>query len=382
MGSRVVRTPNLDRLAQEGALFPLGYSTASICRPALLSLLTGLEPLQVEAHLARLGGERARLPFLGAFPTLPRALARSGYATFQAGKYWEGAYPVAGFGGGMGGIAEAKRLVRETLQPVEAFLDARGSQPFFLWFAPLLPHLPHDAPREYLDLYAGERLEPAARAYYATISWLDAAVGQLLGLLEARGLRERTLVVFLADNGWQVEGYPRDGRFWDGPRGKYTLYEMGFRTPVVFHWPGRVPAGQRNESLVSFPDVVATLLGFAGVRPHPAVRGIDLRGVLASGALSPRDALLGSMSELRLDPPGAGRGLGPGGAFLRDRRWHYLLYDDRPEELYDVESDPGETRNLAPGQPALCADLRRRVERWRAEIQADPLAAKGSPRGS
>ncbi len=372
MGSPRVRTPHLDRLAREGTVFPVGYSTASVCRPALFSLLTGLEPLQAASRIEAIRGPWAPFVFLRSFPTLPRALADNGYASFQAGKYWEAGPELAGFSAGMGDISQAHRLVRETTEPVYEFIDAHRAKPFFLWFAPLLPHLPHDAPREYLDLYGGEGLGADEHVYYAAISWLDDAVGDLVSFLDSRGLRERTLIVYLADNGWQVEGFNREGRFWDGPRGKYTLYEIGFRTPVIFRWPGHVPAGQTNESLVSFPDVVTTLLGFGGARPDPGVGGIDLRRALASGRRSPRDALIGTMPEVRLDPPGTGRGLGPGGAFLRDRRWRYVLYDDGSEELYDIERDPQESRNLAAEHGDLCADFRARIDGWRAQMKAAP----------
>lgn len=205
MGSPSVRTPNLDRLAQEGTVFRNGYATASICRPMLRSLLTGLHPVQWQARVERLerdGVRRSPGEWIAEFSTLPRQLAQRGYASFQGGKFWEGTYALAGFDAGMqlhgDGVfdsGDGTPLGRETLDPVLRFLDAHADRPFFVWFAPMLPHLPHDAPEEFQRPYRGAGLSASAIAYYASVTRLDAVVGALRAELERRELLDDTLLV-------------------------------------------------------------------------------------------------------------------------------------------------------------------------------------------
>ena len=177
MGSPVVQTPRLDRLAAEGVVFPVGYSTASLCRPALRTLLTGLDPSQYARmeYAARRSpdADAASTPLIREIQTLPRLLAERGYKSFQAGKYSEGHYRSAGFSEGMvehpgnRGLRSSSRLVRESLDPVLEFVTENAERPFFLWFAPKLPHLPHDPPARHVALYAEADVWSGARDYYA-----------------------------------------------------------------------------------------------------------------------------------------------------------------------------------------------------------------------
>ena len=273
MGSPLARTPNLDGLAAGGTLFRFGYTTASACRPALFSLLTGLDPLEFEARAGfdpvnfLIPSRDGRRPFqlsrapLAGIATLPRLLAEHGYASLQAGKYWEGHYAIAGFSDGMTTtmMKQGTRLVRETTESVYAFPRAHSETPFFLWFAPTIPHVPHDAPRRFFDLYDGVEVPAGRHGYYASVSWLDASVGELVRHLEEHGLRERTLVAYVTDNGWRATGYDpshgRSGFSRDGGRGKFSLYEMGFRNPIILNWPWRVSAGKVSDALVSTVDL-------------------------------------------------------------------------------------------------------------------------------
>ena len=386
MGSPLARTPNLDALAAEGTVFPLGFSTASICKPALLSLLTGLHPIQFRARqraIERRLEPRARYPdrvrararqqLVRALPSLPRLLARHGYASFQAGKYWEGHFSTLGFTHGVGTMREGARVGREPMDPVFRFVLDHREQPFFLWFAPMLPHLPFDASREERAPYVRAGLSAESQGYYANVSRLDARVGELLRLLDRAGLRDRTVVVFLSDNGWQMQGFNSFGRFWDGPRGKYSLYELGLRTPIVFRWPGRIPAGRWRDGLVSTVDVVTTLLAYAGVAPPDALAGRDLRAAIEGREEVGRDFVVASMEQIRatapIDPE-TGEPVGParGGALLRTRRWAYIAYDARPHELYDMVEDPGQQRDVASRHPELTKGFREQVRVWKREM--------------
>jgi len=381
------QTPALDRLAAEGMVFRNGYTTSSRCRDALRTLLTGYYRPQYDARLAqvRAGLREAGIqPTVGreirSFETLPELLGERGYRSFQGGKLFEGTFRDAGFSAGMnerpgkGG----ERIVRETMEPVLRFIDESGDAPFFLWFAPMLPHLPHDAPQELLDRYADVRSN-VMRRYYASISWFDGSVATLMAELDRRGLRENTIVVYLSDNGWQAVP---DRAHSDGPRGKGSLYDPGFRTAILFDGPGRIPAGVSSDALVSTSDVFATLLDYAGAAMPPGRDGRSLRPLIEGRAESVREEFAAYMPVLRQETrDGAPLHKDSGrlrGAFLRSGAWRYLLFADRSEELYDVVADPDETRDLAEERPEIARRLRGRLERWLAEMSQPPPADRRS----
>lgn len=377
MGSNVVRTPNLDALAREGAVLPMGYSTASLCRPALLTLLTGYDPLQYARFELRLrereGGPVPRETAMRSVATtLPRLLAERGYVSFQAGKYLEGHFAGAGFDQGMveqagsPGLRSAKRLVRKTLDPVLDFVSEHADQPFFLWFAPMVPHLPHDAPERFLDLYDDHPdLDWETRRYYASISWFDEAVGQLMQRLDEEGLRERTLVVYLVDNGWDPHrAQSLEQANLGGDRGKKSLYELGFRTPIVLSQPGTLEPARFEDALVSIADLFPTLLDYAGAAIPDGRPGRSLRPLIEGRAPWSREALIGHMHVIRNKP---GDRI-TGGYFWRSSRWHYLQPELLPVELYDVEADPRETRNVAREHPDVVARAIRAIRRWDREL--------------
>ncbi len=405
MGSPHVETPNLDRLAARGTVFTHAFSTASLCRPALRSLLTGLDPLQWNARVL----ERGRFDegLSGELVTLPRALATRGYRSFQAGKFWESDHVVAGFSDGMqqpgdspahGGVG--RRIGRSVpLDPVLRFLDAASPDPFFLWFAPMLPHMPHDAEERFASLYRGRGLSASARRYYANMTRFDALVGELLDALEERRLLSNTLIVYLADNGWdQPPDTDLEGGGFDGPRGKRTMYEIGWRTPLLFHWPGVVPEGASSEALVSILDLFPTLLEYAGAAPPSGRVGRSLRGVIQTGAAWSREWVVGTLDAPRIRASPAAersnrRGARSRAFFVRDRDWWYVWYPFRnTEELYAARDDPRATRDLSRREAWRVRELRRRARRWTRELPAveaerggrlesrPPLALPGGPR--
>jgi uncharacterized sulfatase len=410
MGSAYVETPHLDRLAEEGTVFTHGYNTASLCVPSLRTLLTGLYPHQFVLRrrvLSSLGLWRSPRDWIREYATLPRQLAERGYASFQAGKFWEGDYAAAGFTDGMlkpgqplkhGG--QGRWLGRRVpLDPVYEFIDAHADQPFFLWFAPMLPHVPHNAPSKYRRHYAGRGLAASAIAYYANITRFDDLVGELISYLEGAGLRKRTLVVYLADNGWEQEPHKAIPRMMGGKRGKGSLYEMGVRTPVVFSWPGVVPGGVLSDAFVSTVDLFPTLLDYAGAPQRSERPGRSLRPLIQEGKAWWRKRVIGLRSYRRpadepppdpeepltefeedapeLEEPASeteepetgrrGRLIRERSYFLRDRDWWYIRHETRDvDRLYDVRKDPGAERDLAAQHPELVEQLRRQVLGWHA----------------
>lgn len=383
MGSEVVKTPRLDRLAASGTVFPYAYNTASRCLPSLRSILTGLYPHQFQL---RAGWIRRRLRANGHpvdhpirfMATLPRLLEQAGYATYQAGKLWDGVYANSGFGDGMTategeaatrftGNRAGLALGRKGLAPVFSFLEKNRDRPFFLWFAPQLPHRPYDAPDRLRAPYSETELSRTARDYYANCTWEDEVVGQLLDHLDREQLRENTLIVYVSDNGWEQSPQARETHAAGGGRGKGSVHELGLRTPLIFAWPGHVPAGRRLDEFVSTVDLLPTLLSVAGV-PVPGQRtGIDLMPAMTEGARLGRTQIVGGQfvdPDPRRGPPyDEFRG---DTYFVRDRDWYYVLWGGRLNHpmLFDKNADPEERKNVAHLHPARAAAYRDAVLDW------------------
>jgi len=418
MGSDLAKTPNLDSLAASGTVFTHAFSTASACRPSLRTLLTGLEPERINALEQALTEQNVRFPAIAAISSvasLPREFGRAGYVSFQGGKHWEGRYSQTGFDAGTAlgyDAARAKRvglmnelsggdgieLGRSTMAPLFDFIREHQRDRFFVWFAPMLPHTPHDPPQAFLDLYSDTGLGPAAQGYYGNVTRLDARIGELIALIDELGLREDTLIVFVADNGWQQD----PDADWNmaqlgGPHGKFSIGEIGFRSPMIFSWPGSLPAGRRDGTLVSTLDVFPTLLDFAGVRaggalePPAGRNGVDLRGLLEGGPAPDREYLIAGMDRLRDDWQ-----LEPGdeapvpelfatvtdepGYFLRAAGWRYVWLPGRGlEQLFAIDDDPDERVDVAARNPDRVARYRAAVEAWRARMH-EPAAIEWPPR--
>lgn len=212
MGSTAARTPHIDRLAAEGLAYTRGYVTTALCSPSLATLLTGLHPHQhgITGNDPVKGLDReAWLDRFFTHPLLPRMLADAGFVTLHTGKYWMRQPTAAGFTHDMGATdrhgGQALAIGRETMQPIDDFLDmsVRTGKPFFVWYAPFLPHTPHTPPARLLDRYADVADVPE-RKYLAMVEWFDETVGHLMTGLDRRGIAENTLVILLADNGWCI----------------------------------------------------------------------------------------------------------------------------------------------------------------------------------
>ncbi|QDV04787.1 Arylsulfatase [Planctomycetes bacterium Poly30] len=367
MGSDVIATPHLDRLAGESLVFPRGYVPTALCRASLATLVTGLYPHEhkITGNDPPKGVDRARmLAHIEAAVTVPELLGAAGYRSLQTGKWWEGECLCGGFTEGMshGDPARGGRhgdeglaIGRTTMKPALDFMDACQDEgkPFFLWYAPLLPHTPHNPPERLLEAYARPDVPASIAKYRAMCTWFDETCGTLLQHLDARGLAENTLVVLVVDNGWVQR--PDAGGY--APRSKRTPYEGGVRTPIVLRWPGHI-APARREVPVSSVDLAPTILTACGIDVPGAWPGVDLRGDLSS-----RSPLFGAAythDVVDLDDP----------AKSLLTRWilrdpHKLLVHTDPAlgpELYDVRADPAEEHPLQ--DPATAASLRAELDRW------------------
>lgn len=398
MGNAAVRTPSLDRIASQGILYTRGYVTTALCSPSLAALLTGLYPHQsgitgndlapVKARRiageAAAGGRRPLIDRLLANPLLPRMLTDAGYRTLQTGKLWNVGFREAGFTDGMtrpGGRhgGEGLSIGREGLQPIYDFIAAARAEkkPFFVWYAPFLPHEPHTPPARLLAKYQGKGPTPKAEKYYAMVEWLDETCGELDDYLRKNSLSDNTVVMYLADNGWDA------AQGTSGSRAKLAPYDLGVRTPMFFRWPGRVKPERDDKSLASIVDFVPTILTACGVKlPEglPGVNLLDRQAVAARRSIflenfghdiqdigNPAASLLSrgvidGCWKLMVAPPGASQMPGP----------KELL--ESPVELYNLKEDPLETTNLAAKEPDRVAALRKTIDDW---WNPQPVLANG-----
>ena len=173
MGHRHIQTPSIDRLAAQSLTFTRGYVPSSLCCPSLATMITGLYP-----HQSRITGNEPPVPpggkrtpeyrrrvrdlvaLIDNVPTLPRLLAKKGYLSHQSGKWWHGSFKRGGFTHGMthgdpkrgGRHGDAGlRIGRRGLKPIFAFIEEASEKPFFIWYAPFLPHTPHTPPKRLFD---------------------------------------------------------------------------------------------------------------------------------------------------------------------------------------------------------------------------------------
>lgn len=369
MGSAEVRTPHLDRLSQQGMLFTRGYVPTSLCRPSLMTLVTGLYPHQhgVTGNDPPGGmGRDSMLKFIRARPPLPKLLAEQGYISHQSGKWWEGANQEGGFTAGMthgdpkkGGRHgdEGLKIGRQGVTEVLDFIDRSGDKPFFLWYAPMMPHTPHNPPARLLERYTAAGHRPELARYFAMCEWFDESCGQILEHLDKRGLGENTLVIFLTDNGFRPSG---KGEAFD-ERSKRSPYDSGIRTPVVIRWPGKLAPG-RSERPVSSVDFMPTVLRAAGAMVPPQLPGRDWMEEARAGAGMDRRVFGEIFSHDLVDLNQPEKSLLSG--WVAERQWKLIVSGSGPPELFDLIADPHETRNLAGANPAQVQRLKGELAAW------------------
>ncbi len=380
MGHPVIETPSLDRLSSQSLVFTRGYVPASLCRPSLATLATGLYPhqhritsndppkgLPKEEFLRQRMEQIANIERV---PTLPRMLGAKGYLSLQTGKWWEGRFSRGGFTHGMtrgapepGGRHgdDGLKIGREGLEPIFQFIDEAGDRPFFLWYAPFLPHSPHNPPERLLAKYRDKTDSIHVARYWAMCEWFDETCGQLLGFLDKKKLAQNTLVVFVTDNGWIQR---RDARSY-APKSKRSPYDGGLRTPIMLRWPGSVEPARDEKTPVLSVDLAPTILSACGLDATADMQGVDL---LDGEALSARKAIFGETfthNAVDIHAPASSLEY----RWCIEGPWKLLVPNaanvpDGGVELYDVLADPHEERNLADGSPDRVAHLRALIDAW------------------
>ena len=394
MGHPHLRTPHLDRLARESLVFTRGYVTSSLCCPSLASVITGRYPHEHrvvgndppgDRDVFAAGRERMTR-HLEDWPTLPRLLGARGYASLQTGKWWQGDFSRGGFTEGMTKGArhgdDGLAIGRKTMQPIEDFIGrARAAgKPFFVWYAPMLPHDPHDPTPELVEHYAAKTDSVHVARYWGNVERFDRTVGDLLDHLDREQLSANTLVVYVTDNGWIQS--PDSPRF--APRSKLSPYDGGLRSPIMLRCPGMIQP-RRSDALASAIDILPTVLAACGVEPPAGLPGVNL---LDENAVAARRQVFGECfthTLVDLDDPAQSllwrwtvrdrwklivpTTAGVGGALPAEEAKrvdpHSRVRYERGEiELFDIVTDPEETANVAAAHPEAVADLRASLDAW------------------
>ena len=394
MGHPDIRTPNLDRLASESAVFRHGYVPTALCRPSLMSLITGqyahrhgVTGNDPSPKYAPRGSDlaikrRAQLiSKIDQWQTLPSLLHEKGYFSHQSGKWWEGSFKRGGFTHGMtrgfpnpGGRHgdEGLKIGREGLQPCKDFIDQMIKQdaPFFMWYAPFMPHTPHKPPHRIVKKYMDHHPVSIAN-YYAMCEWFDETCGSLIGYLETKKIRDNTLIIYVGDNGWIQD--PENRGY--APRSKQTPYEAGVRQPVLFSWPSKIRPQERQERISSI-DLFPTILEATGARSVPSP-GINLLDHLIEETRIDREAVFGegfAHDIADLEDPEATLLY----RWCVENQWKLLLtYDgevnryqtthprtEKRPQLFDLARDPHECRNLASRHPDIVEAMVKKIDAW------------------
>jgi uncharacterized sulfatase len=255
------------------------------------------------------------------------------------------------------------------MKPVFDFIDAAGAKPYLLWYAPMMPHTPHNPPDRLLAKYAS--LPTAQAKYMAMIEWFDETVGELVAYIDKKGQTNNTLFVFLADNGWvQLEGQ----RALYETRAKLSPYDAGLRTPIFFRWKGKITPKRDDKTLATSLDIAPTILAAAGGKIPSEWRGRDAR------ILGGRNQIYGAMfahTSVDIAKPAANVKY----RWMIKDNWKLIvpqianlavpIWEGRPEtawaeapELYDLSKDPQETKNLAAEQTNTVKGLLKDLDAW------------------
>ncbi|MFO1485476.1 MAG: sulfatase [Verrucomicrobiaceae bacterium] len=423
-GSTFYETPNVDRLAKEGALFTNGYAACPVCSPSRAAVQTGRWPQRtgitdyIGSPLKPEGWKRNTILLPAPYSdrlaheevTLGEMMKGAGYATFFAGKWHlgpEGWYPEnQGYDINMGGIERGgpygpgkyfvpygnprlpdgppgehlpDRLATEACK----FIDANKAKSFFAFFSFYSVHTPlqsrsdlqakYEAKRQKLGLEAkwgreeprDVRLVQEHAVYAGMVEAMDLAVGKVLAKLDELDLAKNTLIIFTSDNGGlsTSEGWPTSNLPLRG--GKGWLYEGGIREPLVMRWPTVLKSGQTIDTPVCGPDYFATLMDVAGGKTTSKIDGVSLRPVLEGKGDLPERALCWHY-------PHYGNQGGAPGAAIRRGDWKLVQWYEKPDalELYNLREDIGEQNNLAAKEPERVKTLQAELQAWLKDVGA------------
>lgn len=402
-GSKLHRTPNVDRLAAEGTKFTSFYVASGVCTPSRAALMTGCYPRRVGMHVSDTGGAvlqpLARKGLNPAETTIAEVLKSAGYATMCIGKWHLGDQPAflpakQGFDDFFGipysddmtkdkkpdlwpelplmrgekvieAPADRDHLVKRCTEEAVRFIEQHKAEPFFLY-------LPHTMPGSTAHPFSSEgfRGRSANGDYGDSVEELDWSTGEIMTALQRLKLADSTLVVWTSDNG-AVKRNPPQGSNAPYRGSGYDTSEGAMRMPCIMRWPGKIPAGAVNDALCSTMDLLPTLACLAGAKPPPQkIDGHDISSILfdATKTGSPWDQdgfFYYHMEQLQA---------------VRAGDWKlYLPMDGKfknlsrkpeasPLALYDVRHDVSEQHEVSVQHPEVVQHLMQLAEKARADI--------------
>ncbi|MFC1735665.1 sulfatase [Candidatus Hydrogenedentota bacterium] len=379
-GHPTIRTPRLDRMADEGIRLTQFYSAAPSCTPSRAALLTGR--YQVRSGLVHVLFPRHDFGLPAGEITIAEALKTKGYATGAFGKWHLGHLePFMPTQNGFDYFygmpysndlnpqllirnnevlerpAEQSTLTKRYTEEAIKFIERSGDKPFLVYLAYTMPHVPLHTSKD----FAGK----SSRGLYGdTVEEIDWSVGQILDYLKEQGLEENTLVFFTSDNGPWLDKKLAGGSAGLLRHGKATTWEGGIREPAIARWPGRIPAGQVSQEVGITMDLFKTCTELAGVEMPDGhiVDGKVLMPILTGQGKSPHDMLYFFQNRIL--------------AAARQGPWkiHYHVHDkgfkylDKPS-LYNVELDPSETIDMADDYPEIVKAMDEKVQAFKKNLK-------------
>lgn len=417
-GQQKIKTPNVDLLASQGMRFTDYYTGSAVCAPARCNLMTGKHGghayIRNNSEVGGWDSFRGQLPIPEDAVTVGELLKKQGYVTGAFGKWGLGEVGSTGdplnqgfdrfFGyncqrhahnlypnylvddrgkvtleGNTRGLTGAKYAPQVIADEMLKFIRLNKDRPFFVYYPTVLPHLALQAPQEDIDQYKGKWPEtpyegksylphPTPKACYAAmISFMDRQVGRIMELLRELNLENDTVVFFTSDNGTTHLTEQVDYEFFNsvGPlRGlKGLLYEGGIRVPMIVRWPGRIRAGAQTDHIAAHYDVMATLAEIAGADVPKDTDGTSFLPTLLSQSDRQKKP-----EYLFWDFAGYGGQLAVRMGKWKGIRQNVSKNPDAPLELYDLEADIGESKNVAADHPAVVA----KIERIMLEARSRP----------
>ncbi len=415
-GATQIRTPHLDRLAAQGTRFTSFYVAQPVCSASRASLLTGCYANRIGIHGALFPGAPTGLHAGEA--TLPEVLKARGYATGMVGKWHLGSQPQFlpvrhGFDDYLGlpysndmwpnhptakpgsypplPLIDGDRVVetqpdqrflteRYTRRAVD-FIDRHRGSPFFLYVAHSMPHVP-------LHVSPSRQNRSTAGVYGDVIEELDESVGVLMEALRRNGLEDNTWVVVTSDNGPWLSYGNHAGSAGPFREGKGTVYEGGIRVPCIMRWPGHIPAGRSCNAPLMTIDLLPTIAHQVGASlPEKRIDGHDVWPVLNGTGPGPERTYWFYYLQNQLQAVRQGRwklilphavGVLEGRPGGRDGRPVAYTQTRTGLALYDLESDPAETRDRSERNPRVLRRMLREVELARQELGDSLTGRSGS----
>lgn len=424
-GQKLIHTPNLDLMARKGMRFTQFYAGTSVCAPSRSSLMTGMHTGHTYIRGNKEIQPEGQWPLPDSAITIAEIMKRAGYVTGDFGKWGMGFVGTSGDPNKQGfdeffgyncqrqshnfypdhlwdnseriNLPNTAKIqnhyAAEIIQEKALdFIERNKEKPFFLYLSYTLPHAALQGPKDngfedYKKQFneqpkiipsdwdgKGYEPQPYPKATFAAmVTRLDTYVGQVMAKLKSLGIHDNTLVIFTSDNGPHTEG-GHDPKFFNSTgvlKGvKRDLYEGGIRVPMIAYWPGKIKAGSLNKHIGAFWDFMPTFASLTGQKLPSNIDGISILPTLfGRGVQKQHSYLYWEFHELG------------GRQAVRMGKWKGVKYNvlDKSKtslDLFDLEKDPGETKNLAHEHPEIVKQIAYYIDKAHVENQFFPFLSK------